>query len=262
MLKKKYVSKEAIFGVTLEDVNKDASSIWIVSDQVIPFEPITRDAGSFVRSVESPPQMYDKAQIIINSDRLVLNAKKTHIMLFANEGIHLNSFKDTTIDADKSILLTANIDIISRTSRSISNMADSNFIVNAGNDILTLSLKKTSFLADKIYIGSQNNEDEPMVGGYTLAKFLDEFIKAHLNPPFHVLTSMGPGKLHPQVVANLKKVQAKLRGMDDAVFNSEDNFVMLKNETVQMEKNEFEDGQQLKTENNEWILSDSYYKVQ
>lgn len=259
---KTYVSKEAIFGITLEDINKDASSIWMVADQVVPFEPITRDAGSFVRSVASPPQMYDKAQIIINSDRLVLNAKKTHIMLFANEGIHLNSFKDATIDTDSSILLTANIDIINRTSRSISNMADSNFTVNVGNDILTLSLKKTSFLADKIYVGSQDNDDEPLVGGQTLAKWLNDFINAHLSPQFHVLTSMGPGKLHPQVVLKLKALQKRLKGMIDAEFNSEDNFVMLKNEEVKMELNEFEGGEQLKTENSKWILGEPYYKVQ
>lgn len=258
--------RKKVFGLILEDVNNDASSIWVTSDQTVPFRPSTIDAGSFVRSISSPPQRFDKAQIILNSERLLLNAKDTHIMLFANQGIHLNSFKDTTIDTDSSFLVTANVDIINRVSRTITNIADSNYIINAGKDIFSLSLDKTSFLANKIYLGSQQNEEQPLVCGTLLAEFLREFIDAHLQPDtpesinFHVSGPV-PSKLNPKVKAALLQLKGKLKGMSDAVFNSKDNFVMLDNEPVQMELNAFESGKAAEIEKNTWILTEPYYKV-
>jgi len=285
-LEKTDISIDTVFGVLLEDVNKDASSIWMTADQVVPFEPTTLRAGSFVRSVANPPQKFDKAQVIINSDRVVLNSKKTHIMMFANEGIHLNSFKDTTIDTDNNIILTANIDIRQNASRNIENIADHDFTVHAGNEILTLAIGKTSMLSDKIYVGSVDNDKEPMVGGTSLSKFLARFILAltatkmgtppasflsTVNTMTHVITPTGPGRLAPAVVSALSALykdlvptnsgQKKPAAFAGAIFNSEDNFVMLANEIPKMEKNEFEPGEQIKTENNKWILTEPYYRV-
>jgi hypothetical protein len=289
-IEKEEISIDSVFGLIMEDINKDASSIWVVSDQVVPFNPATVQAGSFMRSVEKKPQKFDKAQIIINSDRLILNSKLTHIMLFANEGIHLNSYFDTTIDTDRHIIFTANKDIVNKASRNIESTADEDIIAYAGSDITNISIEKTSFVADKLFIGTTDDDSEPIVGGTTLSKFLARLILAltHVetadpktgqhtptggpNAQIHVITPTGPGKLNPAIVTALDKLYKELQKQNPgqvknkkdfagAPFNSEDNFVMLVNEEPKMVLNEFKTGNQLQMKRPEWKLADPYYRV-
>lgn len=284
------ITIDGVFGLVLEDINRDAASIWLVSDQVVPFEPATLKAGSFVRSIANPPQKFDKAQIIQNSDRIVLNAKKTHIMLFANEGVHINSFKDTTIDTDENIIFTARVDIFSKSSRNIESTADGDIMSYAGKNVFSTSIDNTSFIADKLFIGSVDNDTEPVVGGTSLSKFLARFILAlthqgtsspspgqhtaagGLHSSIHVITPVGPAKLNPSIVAALDKLYKELQPKNSgqvknkvdfsgAPFNSKDNFVMLENEEPAIELNNFVLGEQIPTENNEWILTEPYYRV-
>jgi len=245
---KSYVTKDTIYGLTLEDINKDASSIWMTSNQNLPLLPATVTAGGFGRTMSNPPLIFGKAQILINSDRVMLNAKKESIFLYAKDTIYLNAGNELRIDTDNNFEIATKEGLSFRTSGTIRSRADNNFILNAAVDILSMSQGKTSLLAEKIYIGSTDlegvpdNEKEPLVGGQMLAKFLRDFINAHLKPPFHVQTPTGPGTLHPKVRTELQKVLKRLNGMLDAEFNSEDNFVMLKNEEVQVEKNDFTAG--------------------
>jgi hypothetical protein len=301
----KNCTTDKVFGLTLEDINRDASSLWMTSDQTVPFEPITLNAGSFYRSILNPPQKFDKAQIILNSDRIILDAKKTHIMMFSNEEIYLNSFKRTSIDADESIILTANLDVQINTSRNIDNVADEDFTVKAGSDISMLAGEKISLVGKKIHLGGIQNDAEPVVGGTSLSIFLARLIQAimglGITPPqiptyqsaglsgptinipsaitpgtsafFHVQTPTGPGVLMPQIVTALTALHTELVSpnpgsqksspFSGAPFNSNDVFIAMSNQdvTTAIVKNEFENGTQIKTENNQWLLSDSYYKV-
>lgn len=288
-------STDKVFGLIIEDVNKDVSSLWMVTDQVIPYEPTIIDAGSFFRSIKNPPQQYDGGSIIINSDRVVLGSKKTHIMMFAHEEIYLNSFKNTSIDTDSNIILTANIDIRNLASRNIDNIADRDYTVAAGNDITMVAIKNTSIVADKIFIGSVADDYEPMVGGTSLSKWLARLILTLMGTPSAVLpwttqktivvpppvpgtataahTLFGgmPCQLSPEIVTGLTKLYMELAPINSgqtipgifagAPFNSGDNFVNLGNELPQVEKNEFKDGKVNPIENNKWVLSESYYKV-
>lgn len=297
------VSIDSVFGLILEDINKDASSIWMVSDQTIPFQPITLNAGSFYRSILNPPNKFDKASITLNSDRIVMNAKKTHLMLFSNEEIYLNSFKRTSIDSNEHIILTANLNIELKTSGYIENVSDTDFTVRAAKDISLIGVEKNSLVSRKNYIGSVDSDVEPIVGGTSLAIFLARLINVLMGPGIappqiryqdvgglaptsvpappapgpanfaHVITPVGPGLLNPTILAGLQALYTELLPpnpgskapipFSGAVFNSNDNFVKLANEDPEptFVLNEFEDGEQIETENNEWILSDPYYKV-
>lgn len=298
----KDVEKEActsnkIFGLVIEDPDKDVSSIWMTSDQVIPFEQITKQAGSNFRSLTNQPQKYDGASILINSDRVILDAKKTHVMMFANEEIYLNSYKNTSIDTDSNIMLTANIDILLETGRNIEGVADESFRMTTGKDILTLSMEKTSLLGKKLFLGSISNDEEPIVGGASLSKWLARLILVLMgNPPQvlpwrnqmatvlppvatpgiatlkHCVLPMGvPVSLSPEVVKGLVQLYTELAKPNvgqrapmifaGAPFNSVDNYVRLKNDVVQMEKNKFKSGTQTKIENNKWLLKEPYYTV-
>lgn len=234
-------TKESIFGLILEDINKDASSIWMTSDQNIPFEPITINAGSFNRSMQIPPQKYGGAQILMNSDSIVLGAKKTHILLYSNEEIYLNSFKNAAIDTDSSIILTANLDIELKTGRRVDIQADSDVTIISANDISMVAGSTVSLLAKKIYLGSFTNDAEPVVGGTSLSIFLARLIHALMGigitppqitpyglmptafpPPLplpptggpmataHVITAVGPGALSPLVVTALSALYKEL----------------------------------------------------
>lgn len=293
-VEKEACTSDKLFGLILEDPDKDVSSIWMTSDQVIPFEQITKNAGSNFRSLVRHPQKYDGGSILINSDRVMLDAKKTHIMLFANEEIYLNSYKNTSIDTDSSIILTANIDVGLYASRTIEHVADVDLRVTTGNDIFLLSMEKTSLLSSKIFVGSVDNDEEPMVGGASLSKWLARLILVLMGTPSTVLpwstqktTVLPPapvpgtatafhtipfvGSLSQEIVTGLtmlytelvqpntgQKIQNLFSG---APFNSGDNFVTLGNDVVTMQKNNFKSGKQTKIENNTWLLKDPYYKV-
>lgn len=295
-VEKEACTSDKIFGLVIEDPDNDVSSIWMTSDQVIPFEQITKEAGSNFRSLVNQPQNYDGGSILLNSDRVMLDAKKTHIMLFANEEIYLNSYKNTSIDTDSNIMLTANVDIGLSTGRTVEIVADADFRTTVGKDIFMLSLEKTSLLASKIFIGSVDNDQEPMVGGTSLSKWLARLILVLMaNPPLvtpwvpgrsplipqlatpgiatvsHGLLGQIPVQLNPQIVKGLVQLYRELARTNSgqrvpglfagAPFNSGDNFVKLGNDVVKMEKNNFKSGKQTKIEHNKWLLQEPYYKV-
>jgi hypothetical protein len=276
------------FGIILEDINADASSIWLVSDQHVPFEPATTDNGSFNRSRIKTFEPPAGASIIINSDKIILNAKKTDIMLFSNEEIYLSSFNRTSIDTDGSIMLTANIDIINRTSRNMDFMADGDYSIFSGGEYRSVVSKTTSFLSTKIFIGSASDNREPMVGGTSLSIFLGRLIAALMGIPpaigvqtqanprirltplsrgpastAHVITPAGPGLLNPIIQRALEVLYKELEQgtFTKSPFNSQDNFVNLVNEKVEIELNEFKTGRQIEIENYEWTLGKPYYDI-
>lgn len=92
----------------LENINSDSSSIYLTSTQQLSLFPASNIQDSFIKS--TPPEsvsQYSKNQIILNSGRLVLNAKDDSIILGANKYIHLTSNDTIGIDGGKQITLAA-----------------------------------------------------------------------------------------------------------------------------------------------------------
>ena len=82
----------------VEDINTDASSIYLTSTQLIPIEASSTNYLSYY----SPPiatNKYDGEQIILNSGRLLLNSKSDSILLSSNNSINLNSINNVNIDS-------------------------------------------------------------------------------------------------------------------------------------------------------------------
>jgi hypothetical protein len=137
-----------------------------------------------------------------------------------------------------------------------------------------------------------------MVGGTSLSVFLGRLILALMGNPAglpahpagtdppslpraaspglatttHVIGGMGPAALNPAIVGRLIQLYGELspnnsgqrksrRAFAGAPFNSRDNFVLLKNETPSIEKNNFKTGEQLEVVSSEWKLTDTYYRV-
>ena len=95
--------------------------------------------------IPKDPNIYDDNQIIINSDRLIFNAKQDSILFSSNKVIGFNTNGSFHFDSEE------------------------NFIVNS--DKIILGLKKT---ADGAIIYGQ----EPAILGHQIDEFISEFIDA------------------------------------------------------------------------------------
>ena len=84
----------------LEDPNVDDSSIWMTSGQSFAFVPASDVVSSIVnRSVNLYVDNVNAGnQILISSDRILLNAKKQELMGFSSEGIGFSSQKAIALD--------------------------------------------------------------------------------------------------------------------------------------------------------------------
>ena len=95
------VSEEKIIPI-VEDINKDGSSIWMTSDKNIPLEIACSNQDSY----DAPGELND-GQIIINSDRIILNAKYNELLGYSNKNINfsangsfnINTNQETTINS-------------------------------------------------------------------------------------------------------------------------------------------------------------------
>lgn len=90
----------------IENINTDRTSIYLTSDHIIPLIPANEQNGSFLGFAPAATDIYRGAQAILQSDRIVLNAREESILLSANQHIAVNS-NDTHIDATERIVFDA-----------------------------------------------------------------------------------------------------------------------------------------------------------
>jgi hypothetical protein len=90
----------------VEQINKDASSIYLTSTQKIPLQT---DKIGVLNNLTNPLNVpdYINSQIILNGDRIVLNSKKDEVMLFAKTNIELNTKNVINLNADARIHLNS-----------------------------------------------------------------------------------------------------------------------------------------------------------
>ena len=81
----------------VEDVNKDANSIYMMSDHIVHLTPANTKRSSYdVQPIE--PSKYIGNQVVINGGRLYFNAKEESVFLSAKESVGLNA-KTLNFDA-------------------------------------------------------------------------------------------------------------------------------------------------------------------
>ena len=119
---------------TTEDTTKDLSSIYLTSTQKIPFYPSSFKTDSFGNDpAPTTPAEYQGNQIILDSGRLILNAKLDGVLISSPTTIHLSAGDSINLDSSKRIVLsTGEINLISR---------DANQRAVLG-DVLLLELQK------------------------------------------------------------------------------------------------------------------------
>ncbi len=96
-------SKISGYVPTTENINNDQSSIYLTSTQKIPI--FTQNFSFFsYETAPDTPDVYKGPQVIINSDRLVFNAKKDHILISGEESVNLSSNNSLNFDTKKFII--------------------------------------------------------------------------------------------------------------------------------------------------------------
>ena len=93
---------------TTEDINTDASSIYLTTTQKIPLVSNT-NYFSYKSNPPTKPDEYTGKQIIINSGRLVLNTTEDHLLLSSAQSINLSSTGTVNIDASEMTIQTEKI---------------------------------------------------------------------------------------------------------------------------------------------------------
>ena len=83
----------------IEEINKEQSSIYLTTTQKLPLQPGANIINPRVNTIK--PKDYISSQLITNSDRITLNAKKDEVLLFAKGNIELNTDNIVNINAGR-----------------------------------------------------------------------------------------------------------------------------------------------------------------
>ena len=227
------------FGLVDENLDSDLSSIWMVANSRIELTFATLDADTHFQSMIEKPTVLDGNQIIVNSDRVIVNVKRDRLLVSTFLGTSFTTRDDHTVDAEKNYRSFVGLD------RQIE--SGENYLITVGVDyLLTVGGDKTtevqgatvhntvgdhSIIADKIFIGTLDDESEPLVLGDQLRDFIDQFLDIFIrNAPAFVLPTIGIGPLSPGVVSQISALRAQfgttVKGSaQERGFLSENNFV-------------------------------------
>ncbi len=93
---------------TTENINQDQSSAYFTKGQKLPIEMASETYTSYQQGPTIAKE-YVGNQIILNSDRLVFNAKKDHILLSSKNSISLNAPTSINIDSTQFTVAGGNI---------------------------------------------------------------------------------------------------------------------------------------------------------
>lgn len=213
------------YSLVYEDINKDKSCIWMVTDEHIFLEPATIDSPSHLRHTElSDATKYTGAQIFINSDRVILNSKQNEISLFSKKEINLSAVESITIDSAKQVFISAEKDIELSTPQDIVLTARS-VVINSPNDIVQGTSENYIISGNKIFIGATPGDTrQPMVLGGELVNWLRDLMTTLSSAT--IITSTGPALFDPTVIAKFSLLLKDLGvpGVLTAKFNSDSNF--------------------------------------
>jgi hypothetical protein len=85
-----------------EDLNKDLSSIYLTSYQKMPFNIANEDFFAYDQNnTPEKPALFSSPQIILNSNRVVLNAKTDSILISGQKSVGLSSNKSINLEASQ-----------------------------------------------------------------------------------------------------------------------------------------------------------------
>lgn len=183
-----------------EDINKDGTSIYIVSNKVkVPFkEEIQKDKKAFKGYPTSSDFKGD--QLFVNSDRIVLSAKAKEFIIFGKGNTGVITDGNYSIDAEKEIY--------------IHNKKNVTIHSEGANQIFLNSENGKIFLGKDKGAGDAGADVQKMVLGGELVKVMEELIDAITKQVY--LTPAGPSSAGPTNVAVFNTIKSKLKTIQSA----------------------------------------------
>jgi hypothetical protein len=89
-----------------EDVNKDSGSLYLTTTQQIELQPNIFNYNSYNVAPEVVSD-YSSPQVILNSNRIILNAKEDSVLLSSAKSINLNSQNSVNIDSKDTFVVNS-----------------------------------------------------------------------------------------------------------------------------------------------------------
>ena len=172
-----------------EDINLDGTSMMLTTLEEVPLIPATIESDvHYQRLKDNVPEKFDGKQIILNSDRLIFNTKKSQFMCFSKLSQYFCTEEKYIVDS----LLGINI--------------------NSPAPIIISTENKTVINSPEIYLGATDEEnpsqDEPIVKGETLKGLLEELIDLVTKTQF--INGAGPASMNPGNIAQYTAIKSKL----------------------------------------------------
>ena len=90
----------------VEDINKDASALYLTSTQKVPLE-VSKTNLNPLTTTSLPNKYLEGSQAILTSDRVIINSKKENVLLFAQNNIELYTKNTISLDADDKLVLNS-----------------------------------------------------------------------------------------------------------------------------------------------------------
>jgi hypothetical protein len=145
----------------VEKINQDLSSIYLTSTQKLPLQT---DKKGVLNNLTNPLNIpdYFNAQLIFNSDRVVINSKKDEVMIFAKTNIELNTKNIINLNADERVHLNANAIFLGPY-----NSTNTPQPVLLGNETINLFIylqETLTRLASYLSSATSTSEGSPIVG--------------------------------------------------------------------------------------------------
>ena len=218
--------------LTNESINQDASSIYLVSQQILGLVPATYNTNVHLKSLLEKPVAFDGASILLNSDRLIFNSKKTSIFMFAKKGIHLNSLEDgLTFDSQGPVIFDTFNTFSINSSKTLDIESREDTIITARRDVSISGDRNITVYGNEIFLGGRSSMASPIAMAKPLKLFMFELLRTLMSTS---PLTLGPsGLINPALVARLLMVYSKYMVLPDPfnpLWASNDNFVMKTNE--------------------------------
>jgi hypothetical protein len=90
----------------VEDINKDASALYLTSSQKVPLK-VAKTKLNPLTTTSLPDEYIEGSQAILTADRVVINSKKENVLLFAQNNIELYTKNTINLDADGKMVINS-----------------------------------------------------------------------------------------------------------------------------------------------------------
>jgi hypothetical protein len=146
----------------VEEINKELSSIYMTSTQLIPLLP---DRNDIVNPFTKPilPNKYIFPQIILNSDRVIINSKKDEVMIYAKTNIELNTNNIINLNANNRVHLNSGT-ILLGTNPTINDRFEPVLLGLSTIDFLLNMITELSTFTSKLQAATSTPQGSPITG--------------------------------------------------------------------------------------------------